>query len=94
MGCKMDLFNNLLDPITHQQIVNDTMFMGVSTIQEAHALKALLHDVMLTSCMTINPSKYQVFFFNTHPHVQAHLARVLGFQFSTLPIIYLRAPLI
>eukprot|EP00253_Pinus_taeda_P019962 PITA_19962 len=43
--------------------------------------------------MDINFSKSTIFFFNTHPAVQSHLARLLGFRISSLPSKYLGAPL-
>jgi len=44
--------------------------------------------------MTINQGKYQIFFFNTPPTIQAHLVETLGFQCNILPSKYLGFPLV
>eukprot|EP00253_Pinus_taeda_P006750 PITA_06750 len=78
---------------THQQFVDDTMLHGTPTVKEAAAYREILDLFSLASGMEINFSKSTIFFFNTHPAVQSHLARLLGFRISSLPSKYLGAPL-
>ena len=56
-------------PLSHTQIVDDTMLMASPTLREAHFLKAILDDFPESSGTSINNKKYQIFFFNTPPHV-------------------------
>eukprot|EP00253_Pinus_taeda_P010319 PITA_10319 len=78
---------------THQQFVDDTMLHGTPTVKEAVAYREILDLFSQASGMDINFSKSTIFFFNTHPTVQSHLARLLGFRISSLPSKYLGAPL-
>eukprot|EP00253_Pinus_taeda_P007743 PITA_07743 len=78
---------------THQQFVDDTMLHWTPTVKEASAYKEILDLFSLASGMEINFSKSTIFFFNTHPAVQSHLAWLLGFRISSLPSKYLGAPL-
>eukprot|EP00253_Pinus_taeda_P024433 PITA_24433 len=78
---------------THQQFVDDTMLHGTPTVKEAVAYREILDLFSQASGMEINFSKSTIFFFNTHPAVQSHLARLLGFRISSLPSKYLGAPL-
>lgn len=78
---------------THQQFVDDTMLHGTPTVKEANAYKDILHLFSRASGMEINFSKSTIFFFNTHPAVQSHLSRLLGFKIGSLPSRYLGAPL-
>ena len=54
-----------LEPQTHQQFVDDTMLMGMSTVKEAHGIKEGLDTFLEDSGLEINKTKYQVYFFNT-----------------------------
>eukprot|EP00253_Pinus_taeda_P009137 PITA_09137 len=78
---------------THQQFVDDTMLHGTPTVKEAVAYREILDLFSQALGMEINFSKSTIFFFNTHPAVQSHLARLLGFRISSLPSKYLGAPL-
>eukprot|EP00253_Pinus_taeda_P018445 PITA_18445 len=78
---------------THQQFVEDTMLHGTPTVKEAVAYREILDLFSQASGMEINFSKSTIFFFNTHPAVQSHLAWLLGFRISSLPSKYLGAPL-
>eukprot|EP00253_Pinus_taeda_P034616 PITA_34616 len=82
-----------LPATTHQQFVDDTMLHGTPTMKEAVAYRGILDLFSQASGMEINFSKSTIFFFNTHPAVQAHLSQLLGFRTSSLPSKYLRAPL-
>eukprot|EP00253_Pinus_taeda_P032484 PITA_32484 len=82
-----------LNPLSHQQFVDDTMLFGHSSSQEAKAFKSLLSLFFEASGTSINASKSQLFFFNTPVSTQRNIARILGFTISALPSQYLGAPL-
>eukprot|EP00253_Pinus_taeda_P029995 PITA_29995 len=67
------------------------MLHGTPTVKEALAYRGILDLFSQASGMEINFSKSTIFFFNTHPAVQAHLS--LGFRIGSLPSKYLGAPL-
>jgi hypothetical protein len=66
--------------------------MGSPTVKEVTELKKNLDLFNLASGIVINQEKTQVFFFNTPPYIQRHLATLLGFQILSLPAKYLGAP--
>lgn len=68
-----------IEPITHQQFADDKMLMGQPTIHEALAAKRIFDDFKAAFKTSIKLTKSQVFFFNMHDRIQAHLARVMGF---------------
>lgn len=80
--------------ITHQQFVDDNMFFGYPSIQEASLFKSLLNGFSDALGMSINTAKSQIFFFHTPPVTQHAIARILGFSIASLPSKYLVAPLI
>jgi hypothetical protein len=80
-------------PQTHQQVVDDTMLMGHSLIQEARDLKKGLDQFLQASGLDINKEKSQVYFFNTPQITRRNVLRILGFQEGTLPSKYLGATL-
>eukprot|EP00253_Pinus_taeda_P007377 PITA_07377 len=82
-----------LPATTHQQFVDDTMLHGTPTVKEAVAYRGILDLFSQASGMEINFSKSTIFFFNTHPVVQAHLSQLLGFRIGSLPLKYLGVPL-
>jgi len=82
-----------LEAQTHQQFVDDTMLMGHASVQEAKAIKAVLHLFSQASGLDINVDKSQIFFFNTPGITKRNILRILGFQGSSLPSKYLGAPL-
>eukprot|EP00253_Pinus_taeda_P035653 PITA_35653 len=82
-----------LPATTHQQFVDDTMLHGTPTVREAVAYRDTLDLFSQAFGMEINFSKSTIFFFNTHPPVQSHLAQLLGFRIGSLPSKYLGAPL-
>ena len=79
---------------SHLQFVDDTLHMGLPTVQEAMAIKNVLNLFMEVSNASINQGKSQVFFFKTSPTVQKNITRILGFQRSSLASKYLGAPLV
>eukprot|EP00253_Pinus_taeda_P008550 PITA_08550 len=82
-----------LPATTHQQFVDDTMLHGIPTVKEALAFRHILDLFSKASGMEINFSKSTIFFFHTHPSIQAHLSQLLGFRIDNLPSRYLGAPL-
>ena len=52
-------------PTTHQQFVDDTLLMGLPSINEATSFMSILMDFSATSGTSINPLKSKLFFFNT-----------------------------
>eukprot|EP00253_Pinus_taeda_P006425 PITA_06425 len=82
-----------LPSTTHQQFFDDTMLHGTPTVKEAVAYRETLDLFSQASSMEINFSKSNIFFFNTHPDFQSHLAQLLGFRIGSLPSKYLGAPL-
>eukprot|EP00253_Pinus_taeda_P013020 PITA_13020 len=82
-----------LNPLSHQQFVDDTMLFGHSSSQEAKAFKSLFSLFSEASSTSINASKSQLFFFNTPVSTQRNIARILGFSIAVLPSKYLGAPL-
>ncbi|GLJ29509.1 hypothetical protein SUGI_0581720 [Cryptomeria japonica] len=79
--------------IMHQKFVDDTLLMGVCTVKEASAFRQLLHSFEVSSSTFVNLQKSKIFFFNTSPLIQHNIARILGFQRSSLPSKYLGVPL-
>ena len=69
------------------------MLMGSPTIQEAQKLKSNLDNFSVASSTTINENKSQIFFFNTPLWIHLNIAKMLGFQISSLPTKYLDVPL-
>eukprot|EP00253_Pinus_taeda_P013336 PITA_13336 len=59
---------------THQQFVDDTMLHGTPMVKEAVSYRDTLDLFSQAYGMEINFSKSTIFFFNTHPAVQSHLA--------------------
>eukprot|EP00253_Pinus_taeda_P033845 PITA_33845 len=82
-----------LPATTHQQFVDDTMLHGIPTVKKAMAFRHSLDLFSKASGMEINFSKSSIFFFHTHPAIQAHLSQLLGFRIGNLPSRYLGAPL-
>eukprot|EP00253_Pinus_taeda_P025596 PITA_25596 len=82
-----------LPATTHQQFVDDTMLHGIPTVKEAMAFRHILDLFSKASGMEINFSKSTIFFFHTHPAIQAHLSQLLGFRIGNLSSRYLGAPL-
>lgn len=78
---------------THQQFVDDTMLHGTPTVKEALELRRILDLFSRASGLDINFSKSTIFFFHTHPAIQAHLSNLLGFKKGCLPSRYLGMPL-
>lgn len=79
--------------ISHQQFVDDTMLFGYPSAQEASRFKAVLNDFAEAYGTSINPSKSQIFFFNTPQVVKSAITRILGYPIASLPSKYLGAPL-
>lgn len=52
---------------TYQQLVDDTLLMGHSSLRESHTLKKFLNLFMEVFGTTINHDKSQFFFFNASP---------------------------
>jgi hypothetical protein len=69
------------------------MLHGIPTVKEALAYRNILNLFSQASGMEINFPKSTLFFFNTHPSIQSHLSRLLGFKIGSLPSRYLGAPL-
>ena len=82
-----------LEPQTHQQFVDDTMLMGMSTVKEAHGIKEGLDTFMEAIGLEINKTKSQVYFFNTLKIAKRNILRILGFSEGRLPSKYLGAQL-
>ena len=57
-------------PATHNQFVDDVMFMGVATIKESSTFNQILDDFHQASGTTVNKNKSQLFFFYTPVVVQ------------------------
>jgi hypothetical protein len=74
--------------------VDETLLLGKPTVQEARAIKRILDVFLAASGMQLNLDKSNIFFFNTPIIIQQRIARILGFQRSSLPSKYLRAPLL
>jgi len=80
--------------ISHQQFVDDNMFFGYPSVQEASLFKPVLNDFSAASGTRVNNAKSQVFFFHTAPVVKRAIAHILGFPIDSLPSKYLGAPII
>jgi len=83
-----------LQPLSHQQFVDDTMLFGHPLTQEAKALKKIISLFSEAFGTSINASKSQLFFFNTPASTQRNITRNLGFSIAMLPSKYLGAPLL
>jgi len=46
-----------MDPISHQNFVDDTMLMGQLTIHDAQALKQVLEDIQVALGTMVNHAK-------------------------------------
>lgn len=79
--------------LTHQQFIDDTMLRGIPTVKEASAYKNIMDGAARASGMEVNLSKSKIFFFNTNIAIQRNIARILGFQWDSLPSKYLGVPL-
>jgi len=83
-----------LETLTHQQFVDDTMFLGHPSVQEVWAMKKCLDLFAKASGLEVDESKSQVFFFNTLCVTQHNIIHIMGFQSISLPSKYHGAPLI
>eukprot|EP00253_Pinus_taeda_P009835 PITA_09835 len=63
-----------LNPLSHQEFVDNTILFGHSSSQEAKAFKSLLSLFSEASGTSINSSKSQLFFFNTPVSTQRNIA--------------------
>ena len=54
-----------MDPHTHQQFVDDTMLMGVSSIREARAIKDTLESYKRASGLEVDKDRSKIYYFNT-----------------------------
>lgn len=52
--------------LTHQRFIDNIILMGLATIMEAMTLKQIMNSFREALGTQINPSKYQVYFFNTN----------------------------
>ena len=80
--------------ISHQQFMDDTMFMGHSSTQKAWVLKKFLNYFYKASDLEVNNSNSQLFFFNMPRIHQQNILCILGFQGISLPSKYLGASLV
>ena len=80
--------HNLNPPLSHAQLVDDTILMGMPSIREAQTLKYILDNFATASGTFINESKSHIFFFNTPLRIQFNIDREMGFQRSSLPTKY------
>jgi len=94
MFLKGSTLHGLNPPISHSQLLDDTMIMGVPTIQKAHSIICVIFDFCDASGTSINSEKSHIFFFNTPRAIQIHISCILGFSRSSLPSKYLGIPLI
>lgn len=83
-----------MDPQTHQQFVDDTMLMGVSSVREAREIKDTLEIYKRASGLEVNKDKSQIYYFNTPPIMRQNINRILEFVEGYLPSKYLGAPLL
>lgn len=83
-----------MKPQTHQQFVDDTMLMGVSTVQEAKAIKNTMDSFKQANRLETNKGKSHLFFFNTNSETRRNINKILGFKEGTFPSKYLGTPLL
>lgn len=69
------------------------MLLGTPTTAKSHNFY-ILDDFNATQGTYINKSKSEFFFFNTPILIQQNVARILGFRRSTLPLKYIKIPLV
>lgn len=69
-----------MEPITHQQFVDDTMLFGLSNTTEAKTLKKILDSYTMISGQEINTSKSNIIFFNTNKELQRKILNILKYN--------------
>lgn len=67
--------------------------MGMARISEAVNIRKDLDTYLKASGQKINDDKSSIYFFNTPRLIQKRIARILRFQISSLPLMYLGVPL-
>ena len=83
-----------MEPQTHQQFLDDTMLMGVSSVREERAIKDTLEIYKRDSGMEVNKDKSQIYYLNTPPIMRRNINRILEFVEGSLSSKYLGAPLL
>lgn len=64
---------------THHQFFDDTLLMGIPTVDEVVAFKCILNCLFEASGTSINLEKSKIFFLNTPLAIQRNVTRILGF---------------
>lgn len=82
-----------MEPITHQQFVDDTMLFGSSSHMEAYGIKNILNNYTNISDQEINTIKSNITFFNTNKELQTSILKILKFNEGEPPCKYLGLPL-
>lgn len=66
----------------------------MARISEAVNFRRALDTYLKTSGQCINDDNSFIYFFNTTRLIQIRIARILRFQIGSLPLMYLRVPLV
>lgn len=82
-----------LEPITHQQFVDDTMLFGLSNIIEEKGLKKILNNYSTISRQDINTLKSNITFLNTNKDLERKILNILKYKIGELPCKYIGLPL-
>lgn len=82
-----------MEPITHQQFVDDTMLFGSSSHMEAKRIKKILNNYTSISGQEINTMKSNITFFNTNNKLRTRILKILKFRAGELPCKYLGLPI-
>lgn len=78
---------------SHEQFVDDTIFLGKAEVREARNLKKALNLYSSASSQLINWTKSSLYFINTPVSRQSKIAKILGCSIGSFPCIYLGLPL-
>jgi hypothetical protein len=68
--------------------------LGKPVVHEGIDIKKIMDVFLTASSMHLNLDKFNILFFNTPIIIQRSIARITGFQRSSLPSKYLGAPLL
>lgn len=82
-----------MEPITHQQFIDDTMLFGLSSPFEAKTIKKILNSYTSISGQEINTMKSNITFFNTNKELQMRILKILQSKAGELPCKYLGLPI-
>lgn len=78
---------------SHQQFVDDSIFLGEALVVEAKNLKTYLNNYSKASGRTINWNKSSLYFINVPENRQRKIKKILGCQIGKLLATYLGLPL-